>query len=194
MHISFVLDYICIKEGIILHVTYLGSPCCLTIKKVLTNLCKNYIQLPNEPNNDNDLSISFNFSNVNSNMDDSAVLEESFNEKCNISKSFKHETRFQSSTPLSSPKILTQIKSGLQTMECTDLEAFKCVSVPETFYCMHKKTKIRFEAIECVQKQKYGNKFEDIGSLQEQKNVLKLSVDSLLNCGKNLFKCLYNAH
>lgn len=186
MHISFVLDHMYIKEGMILYVTYLGSPCCLTIKKVHTNLSEKDIQLPNELNNDNNLSISFDFSNVNSNMDDSAVLEESFNEKCNISKSFKHETRFQSSTPLSSPKILTLIKSGWQTMECADLEAFKCVSVPETFYCMHKKTKIRFEDVECVQKQKSGIKFEDIGSLEEQKDFLKLSVDLLLNCGKNL--------
>lgn len=182
MHISFVIDCIYIKEGMVLHVTYLGYPCCLTFKKVHSNLCENYIQLPNELNNDNDLNVSFNFSKVNTCIDDNSMLEESFDEKCNISKSFKQETRFKSSTPISSPKFLTHTKSCLQT----DLEAFKCV--PETFYRMHKKTNILFKTTECVQKHKSGMKFEDIGSLEEQKNFLKSSVDSLLNSGKNLFQ------
>ncbi|KAG8181460.1 hypothetical protein JTE90_017522 [Oedothorax gibbosus] len=173
------LDKVYIKKGMILHITYLGHPCCFTIKKVHSNLCEKDNQLPIEEGNVND---SFKISNVN-NENDSSILEESFNEKCNINRSFKLEARLQSSTPISSPRVLSQTKTDLQSIQFSDLEAFKTTSVPDTFYTIHKSTKVSFETIPCARTLTLGVKFEDIASLDEQIKYLISSADYLLTPG-----------
>ncbi|GIY09372.1 ATPase family protein 2 homolog [Caerostris extrusa] len=78
------LDQLYVKEGMLLTVNYLGLEYCLTVQKIFSNLPTEKVLFQKNKN--------------------VSLLENSFCEKCSLNENFE----FQSSTPISSPKIPLQ--------------------------------------------------------------------------------------
>ncbi|CAL1287372.1 unnamed protein product [Larinioides sclopetarius] len=137
------LDYVYMKEGMILHLNYLGWSLSLIIHKIFSRFYEN-----KELNSESKNVSSF------------LSLEDSFSEKCIINRTFG----FQSSTPVSSPKIQMHNNANVST----------------SFYFIGEKTRI---AIRNLNSKKLKNmcNTKDIAGLDEQIDNIKSSIKPLLN-------------
>ncbi|GBL82022.1 Spermatogenesis-associated protein 5 [Araneus ventricosus] len=137
------LGYVYMKEGMILHLNYLGWPLSLTVQNIFSSFCEN-----KEFDSENKNVSTFPFPS----------LEDSFSEKCIINKTFG----FQSSTPVSSPRIQMHNNAS------------------KAFYFIGAKTRSVIQNPN-LKRLKSMSKTKDIAGLDEQIDIIKSSINPLLN-------------
>ncbi|GFR10217.1 ATPase family protein 2 homolog [Trichonephila clavata] len=167
------LDQVYVKEGMILHLEYRGYPYCVTVQAIVSST------LDGKESKEQLESIS-------PTSDSISLLEESFSEKCNI-KTFK----FQSSTPLSSPKIHLENKANnpQHLYFSSDINSTRNKCIKKEFYHINSKTKFIVKNLDIhhmnvskkLQSRKLTYKMEDIFDLDEQVNDIRLSINRVLN-------------